>query len=350
MITASLPSTDVLYKALLNKDSSFEGVFFVGVKTTGIFCRPTCTARKPKKENCHFFKTSKEALLYGFRPCKVCEPLRLDGDYPEQVKEILKEINLDPSLRIKAEDLRRRGIQPEKLSRWFKKNMNMTFVAYQKSIRIGNAYGLIRLGEQVTGAAFGSGYESLSAFTESFKKQTGFNPVESKSRKVISTTRIPTILGPMVACAADEGICLLEFADRPMLETQLKRIEHLFEAKTLPGTSPLFEALSKELDDYFAGKRKTFTVPLSVKGSAFQQKVWDLLQHIPYGATRTYAQQAIGIGNAEAIRAVARANGDNRIAIIIPCHRVIGSNGKLVGYGGGLSRKKFLLELESSHA
>jgi len=349
MIAASLPSPEVLYEALLNKDSSFEGLFFVGVKTTGIFCRPTCSARKPKKENCTFFKSSKEALLYGFRPCKVCEPLRLNGDYPDQVKEIIREINLDPSLRIKAEDLRRRGIQPEKLSRWFKKNMNMTFVAYQKSIRIGNAYGLIRLGEHVTGAAYDSGYESLSAFTESFKKQTGFNPVDSKKRNVITMTRIPTVLGPMVACVNGEAICLLEFADRPMLETQLKRIEKLFQAKTLPGPSPTFEILSKELDEYFTGKRKVFTVPLSVPGSPFQQKVWDLLQKIPYGSTRTYAEQANAIGSVNAIRAVARANGDNRVAIIIPCHRVIGSDGSLTGYGGGLLRKKFLLDLESSH-
>src|SRR5262245_36020612 len=203
MIDLALPSEDVLYNALLNKDSSFEGLFFVGVKTTGIFCRPTCTARKPKKENCSFFKTSKEALLYGFRPCKVCEPLRMNGDYPEQVKAILREISIDPSIRIKAQDLRNRGIQPETLSRWFKKNMNMTFVAYQKSIRIGNAYGLIRLGENVTGAAVGAGYDSLSGFTDSFKKQTGFTPKKSNEHKIISTTRIPTPLGPMVACATD---------------------------------------------------------------------------------------------------------------------------------------------------
>jgi len=162
-------------------------------------------------------------------------------------------------------------------------------------------------------------------------------------------TRIPTVLGPMVACVNGEAICLLEFADRPMLETQLKRIEKLFQAKTLPGSSPTFEILSKELDEYFTGKRKVFTVPLSVPGSPFQQKVWDLLQKIPYGSTRTYAEQANAIGSVNAIRAVARANGDNRVAIIIPCHRVIGSDGSLTGYGGGLLRKKFLLDLESSH-
>ena len=349
MITASFPTDDILYKALVNKDSSFEGVFFVGVKTTGIFCRPTCTARKPKKENCSFFKTSSEALLYGFRPCKVCEPLRMNGDYPAQVKDIIKEVNNDPSIRLKAADLRMRGIQPEKLSRWFKKNMNMTFVAYQKSIRIGKAYGLIRLGEPVSGAAFGSGYESLSGFTDSFKKQTGFKPVESRLRKVISTTRIPTPLGPMLACATDEGICLLEFADRPMLETQLKRVERLLGGKTMPGTSKHFETLAEQLLEYFEGKRKEFTLPLVLNGSQFQQKTWNILQQIPYGSTRTYQQQAILLGNRNAVRAAAKANGDNRIAIIIPCHRVIGQDGNLTGYGGGLWRKKFLLDLESNY-
>ena len=346
MLVASLPADNVLYKALLNKDSSFEGVFYVGVKTTGIFCKPTCTARKPKKENCTFFQSTKEALLFGYRPCKVCEPLRMNGDYPEEVKNIIKEISLDPSARIKASDLRIRGIQPEKLSRWFKKNMNMTFVAYQKSIRIGKAYGLIRLGENVSGAAFDSGYESLSGFTDSFKKQTGFTPTESRNRRVIATTRIPTPLGPMVACAVQEGICLLEFADRPMLETQLKRIEYRLNGKTMPGLNPNFEKLSDELMQYFEGKRRAFTVPLVLNGSTFQQKVWNALLQIPYGATSTYQQQARLLGNRKAVRAMAKANGDNRIAIIVPCHRVIGSHGKLTGYGGGLWRKKFLLDLE----
>jgi len=348
MLAASLPAENILYNALLNKDSSFEGVFFVGVKTTGIFCRPTCTARKPKKENCSFFKTSKEALLYGFRPCKVCEPLRMNGEYPEQVKELIKEINLDPTLRLRAADLRRRGLQPEKLSRWFKKNMNMTFVAYQKGIRIGNAYGRIRLGENVAGAAFGSGYESLSGFTDSFKKQTGFNPVDSKKRKVIATTRIATPLGPMLACAVDEGICLLEFVDRPMLETQLKRIERVLKGKTMPGVSTHFEKLSIQLMEYFEGRRKEFSVPLVLDGTAFQEKTWKILLQIPYGSTRTYQQQAVLLGNKKAVRAAAKANGDNRIAIIVPCHRVVGSNGKLTGYGGGLWRKKYLLELEET--
>ena len=349
MPVASLPAEDVLYDALLNKDSSFEGVFFVGVKTTGIFCRPTCTARKPKKENCSFFRTSKEALLYGFRPCKVCEPLQLNGDYPGQIKALIQVINSDPSVRFRAQDLRKRGIQPEKISRWFKKNMNMTFVAYQKSIRIGNAYGQIRMGEQVTGAAFGSGYDSLSGFTESFKKQTGFTPTESRQRRVIVTTRIPTPLGPMLACATEEGICLLEFVDRPMLETQLKRIEQLLRGKTMPGISKHFESLSMQLTEYFEGKRKLFTIPLILDGAAFQQKVWQMLQEIPYGHTRTYQQQAAMVGNKKAVRAVAKANGDNRIAILVPCHRVIGSNGKLTGYGGGLWRKQFLLDLERAN-
>jgi AraC family transcriptional regulator of adaptative response/methylated-DNA-[protein]-cysteine methyltransferase len=349
MAAVSFPREEVLYKALLNKDSSFEGVFFVGVKTTGIFCRPTCTARKPKKENCSFFKTAKDALLYGFRPCKVCEPLRMNGDYPDQVKEIIKEISLDPSIRIKASDLRKRGIQPERMSRWFKKNMNMTFVAYQKSIRIGNAYGLIRLGEKVSGAAYESGYESLSGFTDSFRKQTGFSPVNSKSKQVISTIRIPTPLGPMLACGTEEGICLLEFVDRSMLETQLKHIEHLLGGKTMPGINKHFDLLSKQLTEYFEGTRKEFTVPLVLDGTGFQEKTWKLLQQIPYGSTRTYQQQANLLGNGKAVRAVARANGDNRVAIIVPCHRVIGSNGKLTGYGGGLWRKKFLLDLEAKN-
>ncbi len=345
-MTHPLPDNDLMYQALLHKDSHFEGIFFVGVKTTGIFCRPTCSARKPKQENVEFFGSTREALLYGYRPCKICHPLGQKGDLPDWLKPLIEEVNTNPEIRLQDCDLKERGIEPNRVRRWFKKHHGMTFQAYVRTLRISQAFGRIKYGEKVIDAAFESGYESLSGFTDSFKKTTGFSPNKSQHNHLITITRILTPLGPMLAGATTEGICLLEFIDRRMLETQLQRLKKLFKTEFIPGANPHFDTLHTQLEEYFAGKRQVFTLPLVVPGTAFQQNVWEVLQRIPYGSTRSYKEQAEILGNPKAIRAVARANGDNRIAIIIPCHRVIGTNGKLVGYGGGVWRKQYLLDHE----
>jgi AraC family transcriptional regulator of adaptative response/methylated-DNA-[protein]-cysteine methyltransferase len=225
----------------------------------------------------------------------------------------------------------------------------MTFQAYLRTLRISGAFGRIRYGEKVIETAFESGYESLSGFADSFRKATGFSPNKSNQKQLIIITRILTPLGPMLAGATDKGICLLEFADRRMLETQLNRLKKILKADLIPGANNHFDELNVQLKEYFAGKRKDFTVPLVTNGTPFQMNVWSILQDIPYGSTRSYKEQAKILGNPNATRAVAKANGDNRISILIPCHRVIGTNGKLVGYGGGLWRKKYLLELEANH-
>jgi len=345
----ALPDEATMYQALLNKDSSFEGLFFVGVKTTGIFCRPTCTARKPKKDNVEFFPSAREALLNGYRPCKLCSPLGYQGETPDWLKTVMNEVENHPDLRLKDSDLKKRGIDPNRVRRWFKKNLGMTFQTYLRTLRISQAFGRIKYGEKVIEAAFESGYESLSGFTESFKKTTGFSPIKSIQNRMIMITRILTPLGPMLAGATDEGICLLEFIDRRMLETQLNRLKKLFKAELIPGSNQHFDELNKQIKQYFEGTRTEFSVPLVLDGTAFQRQVWSALQTIPYGETRSYKEQAEFICNPKAIRAVARANGDNRIAIIIPCHRVIGANGELVGYGGGLWRKQYLLNLEAGN-
>jgi AraC family transcriptional regulator of adaptative response/methylated-DNA-[protein]-cysteine methyltransferase len=232
---------------------------------------------------------------------------------------------------------------------WFKKQHGMTFQAYLRALRIGQAFGRIKVGEGVTGMAFESGYESLSGFTDSFKKTTGFAPSKSQESRLIKTAQILTPLGPMLAGATDDGICLLEFIDRRMLETELKQVSKLLDAECVPGDCKHLDALNRQLEEYFAGKRKEFDLPLVLAGTPFQQKVWAGLQTIPYGTTRSYKQQAEALGVPSAVRAVANANGDNHIAVVIPCHRVIGSDGKLTGYGGGLWRKQHLLDLETSH-
>ncbi len=338
-----------MYNALVRKDSSFEGIFFAAVKTTGIFCRPTCTARKPKKENVEFFKTTKDAMLSGYRPCKVCSPLEKSGETPSYIKSILKELSENPSIKFKDYDLRKRNIEPSKIRRWFIKNHGITFHSYQRVFRINSAFKKIQNGDSVTTAAFDSGYDSLSGFGDSFKNIFGVSPSKSRNKNIIDITRIETPLGTMFAAATDEGICLLEFSDRRMLETELKYLAKKYSATIAQGNNKHFEILNHQLKEYFDGKRKKFTVPLVTPGTEFQNNVWKELQTIPYATTRSYKEQAAALNKPESIRAVANANGMNRIAIIIPCHRVIGSDGNLTGYGGGLWRKKWLLDFERSN-
>ncbi|HYE56350.1 MAG TPA: methylated-DNA--[protein]-cysteine S-methyltransferase [Chitinophagaceae bacterium] len=335
-----------MYQALVERDASFEGQFIAAVRTTGIFCRPTCTARKPLKENVEFFPTTKEAILHGYRPCKVCAPLNKPGETPAYVREILEQLSKDPFTRFKDGDLRARGIEPNMIRRWFKKNHGITFHAFQRMQRINTAFNKIRNGERVTSVAFESGYASLSGFAESFKSLTGMSPSDSKAAKLIHVARLETPIGPMFAGALEEGICLLEFTDRRMLETQFSQLGRLLNATIIQGYHGHFDELQRQLNEYFEGTRKEFTVPLVTPGSEFQQEVWKELQTIPYGSTRSYREQAQAIRRAQAVRAVANANGCNRISILIPCHRVIGEDGHLTGYGGGLWRKKWLLDLE----
>jgi len=339
----------IMYKALVDKDVSYEGTFIAAVKTTGIFCRPTCTARKPKKENVEFYSTTKEAILKGYRPCKVCNPLEKLGETPNYIKNILKELNDNPSLKFKDWDLTQQGVEPSKIRRWFLKNHGITFQAYQRMYRINSAFKKIQNGEPVTSVAFDIGYESLSGFTDSFKSIFGVSPSNSKDKQIINITRLETPLGTMFACAAEQGICLLEFTDRKMLETELKSLAKQLNANIIQGANKHFDLLRRQLDEYFEGKRKEFTIQLFTPGTEFQQSVWKVLQTIPYGSTYSYKQQAIALKKPDAFRAVANANGMNRISIIIPCHRVIGEDGNLIGYGGGLWRKKWLLDLEKQN-
>jgi AraC family transcriptional regulator of adaptative response/methylated-DNA-[protein]-cysteine methyltransferase len=345
-----LPSNDVMYRALVERDSRFVGVFVVAVKTTGVFCRPTCHARKPRPENVEFFATPAEALRYGYRPCKLCNPLGVPGDEPAWLRPLLDEIAERPEERITDRLLAERGLSPHRVRRWFQRHHGMTFHSYQRLHRLSGAFGRIRNGDDVAAAAFGSGYASLSGFAASFRRATGLPPNGSRETGLVTVTRMSTPLGPMLAGATQEGVCLLEFVDRRMLETQLARLRALLGAEILPGRSPHFAGLRQQLSEYFAGERARFDLPLVVPGTPFQRRVWDGLLQIPYGETRSYQEQAEAIGHASAVRAVARANGDNRIAIVIPCHRVIGKNGRLTGYGGGLWRKQRLLDLERGGA
>jgi len=341
-----MPDADTMYRALSRKDPEFDGLFFTGVRTTGIFCRSTCTARKPKRENVVFFPDAREALLAGFRPCLVCRPMETRDTTPPSFTALLSDLARNPPRRLSDDEVRARGVDPVALRRWFKKRHGLTFHAYLRALRIGEAFGRIAHGDAPLDAGLSAGWESASAFGEAFKKLTGTVPSRARGGTLVRVSRITTPIGPMLAGATERGICLLEFVDRRMLPTQLDRVRKVHGSSPVPGTSPHFDRIQDELDGYFRGELRAFATPLDVVGTPFQNAVWDMLRTIPYGQTRSYAEQARMIGRPEAVRAVARANGDNRVAIVIPCHRVVGSDGSLTGYGGGLWRKERLLALE----
>jgi len=193
------------------------------------------------------------------------------------------------------------------------------------------------------------------------QKKTSFNDLSARVRSILGEqpeasgekadlhiVQLPTPLCPMAACASSRGVCLLEFTDNRRLERELHDLVKRLNAVILTGTNPHLDQLQNELQAYFAGQLKEFTVPLHTPGTEFQEAAWKILQDIPYGETRSYKQQAIAVGNPQAVRAVAAANGQNRVSIVIPCHRVIGADGSLTGYGGGLDRKKWLLDHEGA--
>lgn len=345
MIMTSI-SPDTMYQALVSRDSQYDGIFYAAITTTGIFCRPTCRARKPKPEHVLFYHTPSEALSAGFRPCKVCHPLTAGQSTPGYIQTILNDLEQAQTWRYPDGLLRKNGYSPYQVKQWFVKNYGLTFQAYLRSRRIGAAFFDLQDGRNVTDTAFNHDYESLSGFHDQFKKITGSAPSQSRRLQVVTIKRINTPLGAMLAGFSAQGLCILEFMDRKMLKTQLKQISKELKAVILPGDDDRFDRLATELDSYFLGKTMNFQTVLHLVGTAFQQKVWQELMTIPAGQTRTYKAQAQAIGQPAAVRAVAAANGQNRISILVPCHRVIGSDGTLVGYGGGLPRKKYLLDLE----
>jgi AraC family transcriptional regulator of adaptative response/methylated-DNA-[protein]-cysteine methyltransferase len=341
-----LPAIREMHRAIQKRDTSYGGVFFVGVRTTGVFCRPGCPAKTPKPENCSYYPTAREAIFAGYRPCKRCRPLDTSGKPPDWVGRLLAEVERDPKKRIRDADVRALKIDPARARRHFLKQYGMTFQAYCRGRRMAEALAQIRDGVGLDDVALGNGYESHSGFREAFGRMFGDSPGRSRDARCIVAGWVESPLGPIVVGATDEGVCLVEFSDRRMLEAQFTTLRKRFDCAIVPGKHTLVDQVKEELASYFAGNLTKFRVPLVYPGSAFQQKVWNQLLAIPYGETRSYEDLACAVGNANAQRAVGHANGLNRIGIIIPCHRVVNKNGRLGGYGGGLWRKQYLLDLE----
>jgi AraC family transcriptional regulator, regulatory protein of adaptative response / methylated-DNA-[protein]-cysteine methyltransferase len=344
MNTTTLPTAE-MEQAYLAGDATYNGLFFLAVRTTGIFCRPTCPARKPLPKNVEYFATPRDALVAGYRPCKRCRPLDAD-DQPDWAAELLEEIERDPGARITEADLKKRGIDPATVRRFFLRQYGMTFQAFARARRLSVAFTHIRENAALDDAVFESGFESHSGFREAFTRVFGDTPKNARNGDCVFLAWIRSPLGPLVAGATAEGVCLLEFSDRRMLEAQFETIRKRFKAPVLPGTNKHLQTLEEELERYFEGTLREFTMPLVYPGTDFQRRVWGQLLKIPYGETCSYEDVAAATGDRKAVRAVGRANGMNRICIVIPCHRVVNKGGALGGYGGGLRRKQFLLDLE----
>jgi AraC family transcriptional regulator of adaptative response/methylated-DNA-[protein]-cysteine methyltransferase len=341
-----------MYTALERRDPGYEGVFLVAVKTTGVFCRPTCGARKPLARNVEFFPDAREALHAGYRPCKRCQPMENGAAPPAWVRTLMNSIDRDPARRLTSDDLRAMRIEPARARRYFAAHYGMTFNAYQRARRMGLALAEVRRGAGVTDTALRNGYHSTSGFRDAFERVLGAPPGRAAKapRPLALLARwLETPLGPMLAVAGDDGLHVLEFLDRRGLERELETMRRRLGCAIAPGRSAILDQAARELTQYFAGTLRRFSVPLAPQGSPFQRRVWERLRTIPYGETLSYAQQAGDIGRPGAQRAVGRANGQNPIAIIVPCHRVVRADGSLCGYGGGLWRKKWLLEHERAH-
>ncbi len=341
-----LPSFETMYRALVNRDSTFEGIFFVGVRTTGIFCRPTCTAKKPARENVDFFATPSEALHGGYRPCLRCQPMDPHKRLPKLIERLRAEVERAPGGRLTDKELAAMAIDPSTARRQFKRHYGMTFQAYYRARRLGLALREVRRGGRVDAAKNGSGFESASGFREAFTRTFGDPPTSARTRSCLFAERIETPLGGMIAVADDEGLRLLEFADRRATERELSILRKRLRTNIVPGEHPHLQTIRSQLADYFSGRKLEFDIPLAPVGSAFQRRAWEILRSIPVGETRSYSWMARQLGDENARRAVGRANGTNMICIVIPCHRVIRADGTLCGYGGGLWRKKWLLDHE----
>ncbi len=341
-----LPPTQTMYNALLRRDTNFEGVFYVAVKTTGIFCRPTCPARKPKSENVEFFSSPGEALYAGYRPCAKCHPLDKEKHTPELVERLCNVIEESPSEKITSANLLSMGIDPSTARRQFQRYYGMTFHAYHRARRMGMALHEIRGGESVIGAQINHGFESASGFWEAFKQIFGSSPSNADQIKCLFAKWIETPLGAMIALADNKGVYLLEFVDRRGLENEILKIRKKTKCYIVPGENGLLAKIADEIKKYFEGTSSQFTVPIVTLGSDFEEAVWKQLRTIPPGETRSYSEMAQKLDNPHAVRAVGRANGRNCLAIVIPCHRVIRADGSLCGYGGGIWRKQWLLDHE----
>lgn len=340
------PDHDTLYDALIRRDPAHDGLHFVCVTSTRVFCRLTCSARKPKSENCIFEDTIAACLSAGFRPCKRCRPMLHHGGTDPVVTGLIEALEADPGRRWSEQDVIARGHDPSTVRRAFNRRFGMSFLEMARLRRLGSGVDSLSGGESVIEAQLDAGYESGSGFRAAITRLFGTAPAGLRGQALLKADFLETPIGTMVAIADDHALHLLEFTDRPALSSEITRLQARQKQGVMLGKTRIIDQVKDEMAHYFSGQGTSFTVRIACHGSAFERDVWQALRLIPAGETRSYSRIAADLGRESAIRAVARANGANQIAIIIPCHRVTGADGSLTGYGGGLWRKRWLLEHE----
>jgi AraC family transcriptional regulator of adaptative response/methylated-DNA-[protein]-cysteine methyltransferase len=336
-------TTARMWRAFLERDAEFDGSFLVAVRSTKIFCRPTCPARRPKRENVEFFALASEAQSAGYRACKRCHPLE---DSPALVVRLRGLVEQSRDTRIGEKQLARLGIDPSTARRQFQRHVGLSFQAWQRVQRLGRGLGKMRGGARVIEAQLASGFESASGFRAAMERHFGQAPARASAVPVLCTRWVESPLGVLLLAADEVGLRLVEFAVEERLEREIGQLREALGAVLAPGRNAHLAAAEAQLAEYFAGNRMQFELELAPLGTDFECRVWSELGRIPFGETRSYAEIAERIGRAGAQRAVGTANGRNRLAIVIPCHRVIRGDGELSGYGGGVARKRWLLDHE----
>ena len=343
-----LPDDATLYRALLERDPSWEGRAWVGVTSTGVFCRLTCPARKPLARHCRFHATPAACLAAGFRPCRRCKPLETVARSEPVVSRLLAELDAAPDRLWRERDVAAMGLDPSTARRAFRRHLGATFLEIARHRRLRGGAGVLAAGGRVIDAQLEAGFEAGAAFREAVARLLGRAPGALDAAAPVRASWIATPLGDMVVAADARAVHLLEFVGRRALPHELRAVEAAAGGLGL-GHTPAADDLEAQLGRYFAGLPFDFDLPLVTGGTAFERTVWDALRAIPVGETRSYGAVAAEIGRPNGARAVARANGANRIALLVPCHRVVGGGGALTGYGGGLGRKRALIELEQRH-
>lgn len=337
------------WQALVARDPQTDGAFVYAVSTTGIYCRPTCPSRLPNRENVAFFDTWQAAEQAGFRPCKRCTPHLPNA--PEATEAIVRACAFieaaeqPPTLQQVADEV---GLSPYHFQRLFKKVVGITPKQYAVEKRLERVRAAIQQEGTITEAIYNAGFESSSRFYETAASALGMKPLAYRnggSDVVIRCATARSYLGWVLVAATEQGICRIDFGDAP--ETLLARLQASFPQARLLDDDPDFGNIVAQVLAFLERPDQGLALPLDIQGTAFQRRVWMALQHIPAGATASYADIAARIGSPQAARAVAQACASNNIAVAIPCHRVVRRDGDVGGYRWGLDRKRALLDREA---
>lgn len=341
---------EIFWKAVKTNDARFDGAFYLGVKTTSIYCRPSCRARTPKRENVAFFPTIQLAEEFGLRACLRCKPKDVAGVDPQvaimlRVCEMLDSDDLF-SLEMLAEEV---GLSPSHLQRSFKEIIGVSPKKYSELRRMEKFKDQLRAGSDVTTAMYDAGFGSSSRLYEKASENLGMTPTKYKKGGKgvqINYTITDCELGRILVARTINGLCNVAFADDDsLLEANLKKE---YPNAEVTKDAAVLKGFVDEILKHLAGKKKRLDLPLDIQATAFQMRVWELLRKIPYGETVTYTQIAEQLGDKKKVRAVAQACASNRVAVVIPCHRVVGKDGKLSGYRWGVERKGKLLKAEGA--